>query len=332
MALGGNAVTLYPLYHPAAALYTPLDAVRARGGLRADPRAARASKRCPGTQSRGGRARARARAHARARGPARPLLARTWSCSPPRWARPRPLAAPPDLPVAVGGAREIHAGSVVAAGARSCTGSSTTWQRRHAAMQAAGAARAAADGCGDGRRATVRSPSRVRVRADAAVGSQLNRLSRGASSRPRRRRPRPSPPRLAPELAVGDVVTVSGELGSGKTTFVRGACRALGVTAPVTSPTFTIGHRYEGDPDVSHLDLYRFTGVSAGGVGRSRAVLRRTRSSSSSGPRRRGAGLPPTRASVRLEHVDERSAANRDRRRRRRFDACRADPGVRHRD
>src|SRR6266516_2849771 len=68
---------------------------------------------------------------------------------------------------------------------------------------------------------------------------------------------------LAAELEVGDVVTVSGELGSGKTTFVRGACRALGVTAPVTSPTFTIGHRYPGDPDVSHLDLYRVVGVDA---------------------------------------------------------------------
>ena len=68
--------------------------------------------------------------------------------------------------------------------------------------------------------------------------------------------------RLARELVLGDVVTISGELGSGKTTFVRGACRALGVTAPVTSPTYTIGHRYEGDPDVSHLDLYRFTAVS----------------------------------------------------------------------
>ena len=60
---------------------------------------------------------------------------------------------------------------------------------------------------------------------------------------------------LARALVPGDVVTVSGELGSGKTTFVRGACRALGVTAPVTSPTYTIGHRYEGDPDGSHLDL-----------------------------------------------------------------------------
>jgi tRNA threonylcarbamoyladenosine biosynthesis protein TsaE len=68
---------------------------------------------------------------------------------------------------------------------------------------------------------------------------------------------------LAGRLAVGDVVLVSGELGAGKTTFVRGACRALGVTGRVTSPTFTIGHRYEGAVDVSHLDLYRFRGLSA---------------------------------------------------------------------
>jgi tRNA threonylcarbamoyladenosine biosynthesis protein TsaE len=68
---------------------------------------------------------------------------------------------------------------------------------------------------------------------------------------------------LAERLVPGDVVTVSGELGTGKTTFVRGACRALGVISPVTSPTFTIGHRYDGWIDVSHLDLYRSAGVSA---------------------------------------------------------------------
>lgn len=69
--------------------------------------------------------------------------------------------------------------------------------------------------------------------------------------------------RLAVRLDAGDVVLVRGELGAGKTTFVRGACRALGVTAPVTSPTFTIGHLYEGRVPVAHLDLYRFTGISA---------------------------------------------------------------------
>jgi tRNA threonylcarbamoyladenosine biosynthesis protein TsaE len=69
---------------------------------------------------------------------------------------------------------------------------------------------------------------------------------------------------LAARLVPGDVVTVSGELGSGKTTFVRGACGALGVRERVTSPTYTIGHRYHGARgEVSHLDLYRFTGVSA---------------------------------------------------------------------
>jgi tRNA threonylcarbamoyladenosine biosynthesis protein TsaE len=69
--------------------------------------------------------------------------------------------------------------------------------------------------------------------------------------------------RLAAVLAPGDVVTVSGDLGAGKTTFVRGAARALGVTDRVTSPTFTVGHRYDGRVRVAHLDLYRFAGVSA---------------------------------------------------------------------
>ena len=54
------------------------------------------------------------------------------------------------------------------------------------------------------------------------------------------------------------MVVVSGDVGAGKTTLIRGACRALGVDAPVTSPTFTIGQRYEGGRlPVAHLDLYR---------------------------------------------------------------------------
>lgn len=63
---------------------------------------------------------------------------------------------------------------------------------------------------------------------------------------------------LAADLRPGDVVLVEGELGAGKTTFVRGACRALGVEAVVSSPTFTIGQRYHAPAvGVSHLDLYR---------------------------------------------------------------------------
>ncbi len=64
--------------------------------------------------------------------------------------------------------------------------------------------------------------------------------------------------RVAERLQPGDVVVVSGEVGAGKTTLIRGACRALGIEGPVTSPTFTIGQRYEGGRlPVSHLDLYR---------------------------------------------------------------------------
>jgi tRNA threonylcarbamoyladenosine biosynthesis protein TsaE len=67
---------------------------------------------------------------------------------------------------------------------------------------------------------------------------------------------------LAAELGPGDVVLVSGELGAGKTTFVRGALRALGVSGPVTSPTFVVGHAYDGAAGpVSHLDLYRLAGM-----------------------------------------------------------------------
>jgi len=68
---------------------------------------------------------------------------------------------------------------------------------------------------------------------------------------------------LAAALRPGDVVLVRGEVGAGKTTLVRGAARALGVTGPVTSPTFSIGHRYRAadGAGVSHLDLYRLAGL-----------------------------------------------------------------------
>jgi tRNA threonylcarbamoyladenosine biosynthesis protein TsaE len=65
---------------------------------------------------------------------------------------------------------------------------------------------------------------------------------------------------LAVDLRPGDVVLVAGDLGAGKTTFVRGAARALGVDEPVTSPTFTIGARYHGRVPVAHLDLFRLGG------------------------------------------------------------------------
>jgi tRNA threonylcarbamoyladenosine biosynthesis protein TsaE len=68
---------------------------------------------------------------------------------------------------------------------------------------------------------------------------------------------------VATRLVPGDSVVVSGELGAGKTTLVRGACRELGVAEAVTSPTYTIGQVYAGRLgdgaalEVAHLDLYR---------------------------------------------------------------------------
>jgi len=67
---------------------------------------------------------------------------------------------------------------------------------------------------------------------------------------------------VAAGLVPGDVVLIEGDLGAGKTTFVRGAGRALGVRDAVTSPTFTIGQRYRGRVPVSHIDLYRVADLS----------------------------------------------------------------------
>ena len=102
---------------------------------------------------------------------------------------------------------------------------------------------------------------------------------------------------------MGDVVTVAGELGSGKTTFVRGACRALGIDARVTSPTFTVGHRYPGTPDVSHLDLYRFQGFSAAEWGDLEPYFADA-VCFVEWPEAAGDALPPVRVAVRLSHVD----------------------------
>jgi tRNA threonylcarbamoyladenosine biosynthesis protein TsaE len=109
--------------------------------------------------------------------------------------------------------------------------------------------------------------------------------------------------RLAAGLRAGDVVTVSGELGSGKTTFVRGACRALGIEMPVTSPTFTVGHRYPGNPDVSHLDLFRFQGFSPAEWGDVEPYFEDA-ICFVEWPEAAAAALPPVLVAVRLSHVD----------------------------
>ena len=111
--------------------------------------------------------------------------------------------------------------------------------------------------------------------------------------------------RLAAALVPGDVVSVAGELGAGKTTFVRGACRALGVEGKVTSPTFTIGHRYEGRIPVAHLDLYRLDGLSEERWGDLEPYFDGT-IAFVEWPEHAGGWLPLPRASVTLDHVDQR--------------------------
>ena len=106
--------------------------------------------------------------------------------------------------------------------------------------------------------------------------------------------------RLAGTLVPGDVVYVSGDLGSGKTTFVRGACRALGIEGPVTSPTYTIGHRYDR---VSHLDLYRFEQLTDADWGALEPYFEDA-IVFVEWPERAGGRLPPPRVTVRLGHID----------------------------
>ena len=65
---------------------------------------------------------------------------------------------------------------------------------------------------------------------------------------------------LARRLHAGDVVAMSGDLGAGKTVFIRGLARGLGVTARVTSPTYTVVNEYEGTLPLFHFDMYRLSG------------------------------------------------------------------------
>jgi tRNA threonylcarbamoyladenosine biosynthesis protein TsaE len=113
---------------------------------------------------------------------------------------------------------------------------------------------------------------------------------------------------LARRLVTGDVVTVAGELGSGKTTFVRGACDALGVRERVTSPTYTIGHRYHGTGvEVSHLDLYRFQGLSPAEWGDLEPYFDQA-VAFVEWPEAGEGVLPPSRFAVRLRHAGARRA------------------------
>ena len=119
-------------------------------------------------------------------------------------------------------------------------------------------------------------------------------------------------------------MTVSGQLGSGKTTFVRGAAHALGVEGPVTSPTYTIGHRYKGRVDVSHLDLFRFQEVVSAAEWGDLEPYFDDAVVFVEWPEAGEGVLPPIRIGVRLEHGGEG--------RRLVTILGDADPGLRHGD
>jgi tRNA threonylcarbamoyladenosine biosynthesis protein TsaE len=108
---------------------------------------------------------------------------------------------------------------------------------------------------------------------------------------------------LADGLQPGDVVLVSGELGAGKTTLVRGAARALGVEGPVTSPTFTIGRRYAGRVPVAHVDLYRLEGLDAEDPALLADYLAPDAIAFVEWPERAEGALPEATAAVRIEHL-----------------------------
>ncbi len=138
---------------------------------------------------------------------------------------------------------------------------------------------------------------------------------------------------IAGLLRPGDIVLLRGELGSGKTTLVRGACRSLGIEDPVTSPTFTIGHLYHGRATVAHLDLYRFVGLSAAEWGDLEPYFDDT-IAFVEWPEAGVDALPPARLTLELEHLspDERRISADGADGTLLEDLARADPRVRHRN
>ena len=92
--------------------------------------------------------------------------------------------------------------------------------------------------------------------------SRTKKISRFSSNTPEATRNYAR--KLARSLRPGDVLYLYGELGSGKTVFVKGLCDGLDVNDVVTSPSFVIATEYHGKYTIAHVDLYRLDGVAAG--------------------------------------------------------------------
>lgn len=108
---------------------------------------------------------------------------------------------------------------------------------------------------------------------------------------------------FAEKLVPGDIVVLRGELGSGKTVFVRGAAGALGFGGRVTSPTFAIGNVYPGERgEIAHLDLYRLAEIDTGDETVLEDFLTDDRIGFVEWPHDELAGAERLRAVVSLEH------------------------------
>lgn len=99
-----------------------------------------------------------------------------------------------------------------------------------------------------------------RASSGAAVGAAARRTRSAAATES-------LAARLAPFLAAGDVIALSGALGAGKTRFVAGLARGLGAPSRVRSPSFTLVNEYTGRIRLLHLDLYRLEAREAAGLG-----------------------------------------------------------------
>ena len=108
------------------------------------------------------------------------------------------------------------------------------------------------------------------------------------------------------KLRPGDVVLIAGDVGTGKTTWVRAACESLGVTDPVTSPSFTIGQLYRGRVPVSHIDLFRLESLTGEDPGLLSDYLTPDRVTFIEWPGAGVAEVEPQRVVLKLElsHVD----------------------------
>ena len=172
--------------------------------------------------------------------------------------------------------RDRRADGVPDAAAPPGGGAAHALARRHPARGLRQAARADRGPPARGRRSARRGRARPRRRLGARRGapptSSTCSAVDDASAAPVPAETEAIGARLAAGLAARRLVLVSGELGAGKTTLIRGACRELGVTEPVVSPTFTIGRRYRGRVPVSHLDLYRLDEPGGRGPGPARRL------------------------------------------------------------